>query len=60
MALLSLLLILLVTLAVGLPTHLRGRTDLNDYPGVGRAQPFAAAVLIVAMVPLVALHPLIS
>lgn len=46
--------------AFAVVTHLRGRTELNDYRGMGRAQPFAAAVLIVAMLSLVGIPPLVG
>lgn len=41
-------------------THLRGRTDLCDYRGLARAQPLAAAVLIIAMLSLVGIPPLVG
>ncbi|MFW3613697.1 NADH-quinone oxidoreductase subunit N [Billgrantia antri] len=41
-------------------THLRGRTDLDDYRGLARTQPLAAAVLIVAMLSLVGIPPLVG
>ena len=46
--------------AFAVVTHLRGRTDLDDYRGLARAQPLAAVVLIVAMLSLVGIPPLVG
>ncbi|SDL47856.1 NADH dehydrogenase subunit N [Modicisalibacter muralis] len=41
-------------------THLRGRTALDDYRGLARAQPIVTAVLIVALLSLVGIPPLVG
>lgn len=46
--------------AFAVVTHLRGRTALDDYRGLARAQPVAATVLIVALLSLVGIPPLIG
>lgn len=38
--------------------HLRGRTALGDFAGLGRARPITAAILILAMLSLVGIPPL--
>jgi NADH-quinone oxidoreductase subunit N len=44
--------------AFAVVTHLRGRTAIDDYKGLGRAQPWAAAVLVIALLSLVGIPPL--
>ncbi|EPC00206.1 hypothetical protein L861_06855 [Litchfieldella anticariensis FP35 = DSM 16096] len=44
--------------AFSVVTHLRGRTELDDYRGLACRQPLAAIVLIVAMLSLVGIPPL--
>lgn len=41
-------------------THLRGRTDLEDYRGLARVQPLTALALVVAMLSLVGIPPLVG
>jgi NADH-quinone oxidoreductase subunit N len=40
--------------------HLRGRTALADYHGLGRTQPVATAILILALLSLVGIPPLVG
>ncbi len=44
--------------AFAVVTHLRGRTDLDDYRGLGRARPAVAAALAIAFLSLVGIPPL--
>lgn len=46
--------------AFAVVTHLRGRTDLDDYRGLAYSQPIFAAILIVAMLSLVGIPPLVG
>lgn len=46
--------------AFAVVTHLRGRTALDDYRGLARAQPIATAMLIVALLSLVGIPPLVG
>lgn len=46
--------------AFAVVTHLRGRTALDDYRGLARAQPITTAVLIVALLSLVGIPPLVG
>lgn len=39
-------------------THLRGRTSIEHYSGLGKARPWAAAVLVLALLSLVGIPPL--
>lgn len=44
--------------AFAVVTYLRGRTAIDDYSGLGRAAPWSAAVLILALLSLVGIPPL--
>lgn len=44
--------------AFAVVTHLRGRTDLEDYRGLGRARPGPAAALVLSFLSLVGVPPL--
>ncbi|SHF68350.1 NADH dehydrogenase subunit N [Modicisalibacter ilicicola DSM 19980] len=46
--------------AFAVVTHLRGRTALADYHGLGRTQPIATAILILALLSLVGIPPLVG
>ncbi|WP_227370684.1 NADH-quinone oxidoreductase subunit N [Halomonas sp. M20] len=46
--------------AFAVVTHLRGRTALADYHGLGRTQPLVTAVLILALLSLVGIPPLVG
>lgn len=46
--------------AFAVVTHLRGRTLLEDYHGLGRAQPVATAILILALLSLTGIPPLVG
>nr|WP_299246065.1 NADH-quinone oxidoreductase subunit N [uncultured Halomonas sp.] len=46
--------------AFAVVTHLRGRTALADYHGLGRTQPVVTAVLILALLSLVGIPPLVG
>lgn len=46
--------------AFAVVTHLRGRTALPDYHGLGRTQPIATAVLILALLSLTGIPPLVG
>ena len=44
--------------AFAVVTHLRGRTAIEDYNGLGKARPWAGAVLVIALLSLVGIPPL--
>jgi NADH-quinone oxidoreductase subunit N len=44
--------------AFAVVTHLRGRTLIDHYSGLGKARPWAAAVLVLALLSLVGIPPL--
>ncbi len=44
--------------AFAVVTHLRGRTRIEDYAGLGKTRPWAAAVLILALLSLAGIPPL--
>ena len=44
--------------AFGAVAHLRGRTDLASYRGLGRARPWTAAALVISLLSLVGVPPL--
>ncbi|WP_048308194.1 NADH-quinone oxidoreductase subunit N [Halomonas sp. PR-M31] len=46
--------------AFAVVTHLRGRTALADYHGLGRTQPVVTAILILALLSLVGIPPLVG
>ncbi|HET8790519.1 MAG TPA: NADH-quinone oxidoreductase subunit N [Modicisalibacter sp.] len=46
--------------AFAVVTHLRGRTALEDYHGLARKEPIAAAILIAALLSLVGIPPLVG
>ncbi len=46
--------------AFAVVTHLRGRTNLADYHGLGAARPGAAAALVVAFLSMVGVPPLVG